>query len=76
MTRPMKSYIEDIIPKDQIEEFGKWAFGENYQNLYGEISFMNSWNEIHEEKLTLDELGSVENDIKKMCDLFKNREIS
>jgi len=72
----MKSYIEDLIPKEQIEEFGEWAFGENYQTLFGEISFMNSWNEIHGEKLTLDKLDYVENDIKKMCDLFKNREIS
>lgn len=60
--------------ESEIDQFGLWAFGNDYKELVG-ISFMKKWNELHGEVLMLFENGSIIEDIKRMIDLWNKNKL-
>lgn len=68
----MNSLISKFLNSSEIDEFALWAFGNDYKELQG-ISFIEKWNELHEEYLKLFPGGLVYEDTRKMVDLWKEK---
>jgi hypothetical protein len=58
------------VPSEEIDQFAKWAFGENFANLQG-VQFMEAWNALHKDKLTLNEYAHPADDAPKMVELWR-----
>ena len=61
-------YFED---HKELQDFAEWAFGPNYLNFYGSMDFLDSWNDLHSDLLTLNINGSINEDSKIMVNLWK-----
>lgn len=67
----MSSLIDYLWPilSDRSEEFGKWAVGDNFKELYAD-EWPKHWNERHENILSIKIEGDMFEDLEKMIDLF------
>ncbi len=65
-----------LLPGESIDEFDKWAFGDNVKSSMTSIKYMNYWNEIHGKELTLHCNDLIEESIDKMIQLWRNHERS
>ena len=63
-------FIED---EGELEDFGEWAFGEDYQTYDHSLKFMKAWNKLHAEKYELKPDGAIEHDVPKMVELWRNQ---
>jgi hypothetical protein len=67
MRKAIEYYLAD---QSQVEPFGKWAFGDGYEELDHSLKFMEKWNELHGDDLTLKPDGMISKDIPKMIALW------
>jgi len=68
---PPKVIAENILGKTETDEFALWAFGENYMEKFSK-ELIWAWNERHAKKLRISLGGTLEEDIPKMIELWKN----
>lgn len=71
----MRSYFSNFLDEDELEDFGLWAFGEEYNTFDRAIDFLKSWNKLHANALRLYADGKIDEDIPKMAALWKNRNL-
>lgn len=61
-----------IFDQNDVEKFGEWAFGKDYTIIDGSINFMKAWNQLHSDKLMLEDIGCITEDISKMVQIWKD----
>lgn len=61
-------YIED---EDDLEHFGEWAFGKDFNIYDHSLKFMKAWNLRHCHNLQIKTQNHIENDVPKMVDLWR-----
>lgn len=66
----VKYLVENYITPQHSTEFCRWAFGEQFEYLYGAQSFADAWNERHGTKFKLGECGNVLDDFKEMTRIW------
>lgn len=72
----MREQVKPLIPDEkELIAFAQWAFGKDFQELEIGLDFMKHWNNLHREKLKLRPLGNIAEDISKMVELWKERDI-
>ena len=59
------------IEETEREKFASWAFGEDYLKWSNPLLFMESWNSLHGDQLTLYPNGLIEDDAKAMQALWR-----
>lgn len=62
-------FIED---EGELDDFGEWAFGENFRELDHSLKFMEAWNLRHGETLQLLPDSCIQQDVPKMIQLWKD----
>jgi hypothetical protein len=68
----VKSLVEELLSdEDEIDEFGKWAFGKYYRSIVGSTIFLEAWNSIHEKDFKLSLTGDMYEDMKRMVELWR-----
>jgi hypothetical protein len=71
--RPTRDYFETLIPdQKELDSFGKWAFGEDLFELEHSIKFLEAWNGIHGDTMTLKPETAIGVDAPKMIQLWRN----
>lgn len=71
-------HLRDVVEEhlgDKSEEFAQWAFGKFYKDFGHPLNFMDSWNDLHGDKMTLELNGFMEIDIPKMIEIWKVRDV-
>lgn len=73
----VRDVFQQYIREDnELEQFGLWAFGSSYRELDESLTFMEAWNRLHGDKLTLKPKGQIGVDIPKMVQAWKDRIMS
>lgn len=65
-------FIQYLPDDTDLEQFAAWAFGDNYGEIDQSLNFMQAWNDLHGENLTLEPAGQVTIDAPKMVQLWKD----
>lgn len=65
----IRDLIELKLNKFEAEEFAKWAFGENFKELYV-LDMMVSWNKLHGNSLELSPSMDIRESLIKMLNLY------
>lgn len=67
----LQSLVLNYLSKQESEDFGKWSFGENYEDLIGFHKLMEAWNERHGNKYMIQRNSTPQKDIQNMIDLWR-----
>jgi hypothetical protein len=68
----MYSYISILVGKEYCNEFGIWAFGENYEDCTP-LQLAHRWNLHHRALYEVDRKDEWKEDIRKMTELWKTK---
>lgn len=66
------AFLPHIPDEQELEEFGLWAFGPYYRELDESINFMETWNQLHGDKLKLERSGKISIDVPKMVQVWRD----
>jgi hypothetical protein len=69
----MGSWIADQKDDENEDDFGLWAFGENFKNIVGGKNFVDAWNERHSDKLILEYSNSRSISLEVMVELWRRK---
>lgn len=61
-----------MLAHEDVDAFGLWAFGENFNDLDNTLDYMESWNDSHGAELSLKPTGHISEDAPKMVDLWRS----
>ncbi len=67
----MRDYFSRLIPEEELDSFGAWAFGEDFREIEKTIKFLEAWNTIHGKQLTLLPSGQISEDGPMMVELWR-----
>jgi len=68
----IQSLFSEIMSEhEDIEEFGKWAFGEEYEKFTSLEEFLHSWNRLHGMDKMLDPAAQPIEDRDEMVALWR-----
>lgn len=67
----IRDLLEKNLPKDFIDEFGEWAFGDKYQNLTHIQNYISEWNNLHGKSYQIRPHNTIAEDLFEMIDLWK-----
>lgn len=65
-------YFQGLIPAEkELNDFGLWAFGEDYTQIENIFQLIQCWNYHHGKELHLSPNGELESDLVKMVELCR-----
>jgi len=68
----VRDLVEVYLTSEDAEQFSQWAFGPDYLGFKCLHEFMDKWNDLHSDLLTLDESGYPVHDIPDMIQIWKD----
>lgn len=65
---------ECMLPEERgsVDDFGLWAFGNEFLDLIDSAEFMKEWNKLHGEDLYIYPTGIIDEDISEMVSLWRH----
>lgn len=68
------SIIYYLLGKEKdLDEFCLWAFGPYFREYDDPMQFMDMWNHLHGDKLTLVSNGEIKHDLPKMIQAWRDK---
>jgi hypothetical protein len=72
----VKDAFSPYIPDEkELDEFGLWAFGEDFLELEEAIKYLECWNYHHGKELELKPTGVITEDAPKMVELWRKSKL-
>ena len=61
----------NLTSEENAEEFAQWAFGNDFNQIFGIEKFANQWNEKHRDKFEIKYTSLISKDVPKLINIWR-----